>query len=189
MLLNLHSHIAVLFVSTRGCYLLSDMAMQDLDQHGEAQWPHFITAVDAVRGLHIRGPSQKPRVEDRRAVPRTIEIADLPLVPAGDTANQIVSFCDVIRDVTGPLEAPILFGLCEKGKLGRSSPSTRTQGSTESSLHHADLHRSGRPAASQPGEAERVCWVVPCGEALHRVRRQDASRPASSALLWNSNEG
>ena len=67
-------------------------------------FPHFVSAVDAVRGLVIKGPHPKPRVADRRPVHRDIGIAGLPLVPCGDEMDNVISFCDVLMDVNGPLD-------------------------------------------------------------------------------------
>ena len=105
---------------TRAFKLLSKysaaMSLRAPEEQAVPQFPHFISAVDAVRGLTIKGPSPKPRVADRRSVPRDIGMADLPLVPCGDEANNVVAFCDVIMEVCGPLDAKTLFEVCEKGQ-------------------------------------------------------------------------
>ena len=86
------------------------------EAQGEPRWPHFVAAVGAIRGLVLHGPYGKPKMTDRRAVPRELSIDDLPLVPCGEEANNIVAFCDIIMDVPGPLNASTLFDLCQNGE-------------------------------------------------------------------------
>jgi hypothetical protein len=98
------------------------MAMVAPVQPDAHRWPHFASAVNAVRGLQIRGPSKKPKLADRRAVQRSIGVSDLPLVPAGDSVNATVAFCDVIQDVQGPLDVDAIWGLCAKGEWSGLPP-------------------------------------------------------------------
>ena len=92
------------------------MALPAAEGQGAPDFPHFLSAVDAVRGLTIKGPHPKPKTNDRRAVHPGVGMPDIPLVPCGGEMNAVISFCDVIMDVQGPLDASVLFILCEKGQ-------------------------------------------------------------------------